>query len=192
MTVKEFRPHPNMKRLYRLYLFLVTCPLLLLGLGVLFLLSRYGTPLYLLGFLLSYFLPLGVAVAVVSYWIPRYYSSLRYELGKEEVRVRKGVWWKMEHAVPYARVMSVDVIQGPLSRRLGIGTVDIHTAGYTGMAGGSAGPRSRRAEASLLHVSEFRELREEVLRRVRGKPLFGQDRALEELVKIRRLIERSR
>jgi len=189
---REFGPHPNARRLYHLYLSLVMVPLLLLGMGILFLLHRHGTALHLLLFSLLYFLPLLAVAGVVLYWIPRYCSSLRYGLGKEEVRVRRGVWWKMEHAVPYARVMSVDVVQGPLSRRLGLGTVDIHTAGYTGQAGGGGGPVGRRAEASLLHLSNFREVREEVLRRVRGRPLFGagMGEVVEELVRIRRLLER--
>jgi membrane protein YdbS with pleckstrin-like domain len=191
---REFGPHPNARRLYHLYLCLLVVPLLLFGGGILFLLHRYGTSLHLLLFSLLYFLPLLAAVGVVLYWIPRYCSSLRYELGKEEVRVRKGVWWKMEHAVPYARVMSVDVVQGPLSRRLGLGTVDIYTAGYTGQAGGRGGPGVRRAEASLLHLSNFREVREEVLRRVRGRPLFGEGmgEVVGELVRIRRLLERRK
>jgi len=69
--------------------------------------------------------------------------------------------------------MSVDVAQGPISRKLGIATVDIYTAGYTGVAGGAAGPRGRRAEASSIHVSNFADLRESVLSIVRGRPLFA-------------------
>ncbi|MEM0358853.1 MAG: PH domain-containing protein [Candidatus Hadarchaeales archaeon] len=192
MADKEFGPHPNMKRLYHLYLLLVLLPLLLLGLGLSLLILKYGT-LYFLLFFSLYFVPLFLATTLVLYWIPRYYSSLRYELREEEVRVRKGVWWKMEHTVPYARVMSVDTVQGPLSRRLGIGSVDIYTAGYTGQAGGGGGPGTRRAEASLIHLSNFREIKEEVLRRVRGRPLFGDSgRIVEELVKIRELLERGR
>ncbi|MGQ9760113.1 MAG: PH domain-containing protein [Candidatus Methanomethylicaceae archaeon] len=49
----------------------------------------------------------------------------------------------MRHAVPFSRIMSVDTIQGPISRRLGVGTVDIYTAGYTGRSGGGGEPRSR-------------------------------------------------
>ncbi|MEM2865518.1 MAG: PH domain-containing protein [Candidatus Hadarchaeales archaeon] len=193
MKGREFGPHPNMKRLYHLYLLLVLLPLLLLGLGCSLLILRYGTPLHLLLFSSFYFVPILLAAALVLYWIPRYYSSLRYELAEEEVRVRKGVWWKMEHTVPYARVMSVDVVQGPLSRRLGIGSVDIYTAGYTGQLGGGGGPKARRAEASFIHLSDFREVREEVLKRVRGRPLFGDSgRAVEELVRIRKLLERRR
>jgi len=93
--------------------------------------------------------------------------------------------------------MSVDITQGPISRRLGIATVDIYTAGYTGVSGGTGGPRSRRAEASIIHVSNFADVRENVLSIVRGKPLFAtmvsdvNTEMLSELRKIRELLEKS-
>jgi len=57
-----------------------------------------------------------------------------------------------------------------LSRRLGIATVDIYTAGYIGVVGGTVGPKSRRA--ALTHISNYSEVGEGVLSLVRG-PLFG-------------------
>lgn len=58
-------------------------------------------------------------------------------------------------------MMSVDVIQGPISRRFGVGSVHVHTAGYTGPAGGTAGPGARGAEADLfLAQGKFREMSE--------------------------------
>jgi rubrerythrin len=97
----------------------------------------------------------------------------------------------MKHTVPYSRVMSVDVIQGPISRHFGLATVDVYTAGYTGVSGGSGGPRSRRAEASILFVPNAEEIRESILQRVRSRPLFGGDATLSELRAIRELLEKS-
>ena len=109
--------------------------------------------------------------------------------------VERGVWWRIKSTVPYARVMSVEVVQGPISRRLGIATVDIYTAGYTGVAGGTAGPKSRRAEASLIHISNHSEVREKILSLVRGRPLFGVSGftadMLLELRRIRELLEKQ-
>jgi len=93
--------------------------------------------------------------------------------------------------------MSVDVAQGPISRMLGIATVDVYTAGYTGVAGGTGGPGSRRAEASIIHVSNFADLRESVLSVVRGRPLFAapvsdvSNEMLSELRKMRELLEKK-
>ncbi len=63
--------------------------------------------------------------------------------------------------------------------------MDVHTAGYTGQAGGTAGPGTRRVETSLIHVTNPEEVREKILGRVRMRLLFvqGADRTLEEILR---------
>ena len=168
-----FKPSPLMKTLFYYYLAMITLPLWALGIAVTALVYAFAPPLFALIPALCFFTPLTLATVIILYWIPRYYDSLTFELAANEVRVQGGVWWKMRHAVPFSRIMSTDTIQGPLSRRLGIGTVDIYTAGYTGVAGGTGGPGTRRAEASIVHVTDFIELRENILRVVGGRPLFS-------------------
>jgi len=186
-----------MKKLFFTYLGLVVIPLLSIGLILVTYLVQMGEHSNATIVAIFYFLPLAAITIFVSYWIPKYYESIRYTLTESEVRVERGVWWKMRHAVPFSRVMSIDTIQGPISRRFGIGTVDIYTAGYTGRAGGGGGPSTRRAEASIMHVSNFLELREEILEVVRGKALFGtpyvptenlMQQMLDELKEIRKLL----
>jgi membrane protein YdbS with pleckstrin-like domain len=193
---KSFKPHPNMVRLFDYYLLMAMLPLVIIGLVATSLVYVFD-PQYFYVPAVSFFIIVAVIASFVFYWIGRYYESIHYRLTHDEVVVEHGVWWKMKHTVPYARVMSVDVIQGPLSRRLGIATVDIYTAGYTGVAGGTGGPGSRRAEASIVHVSDFAEIRENILRIVRGKPLFAttagdtSTEMLSELRKMRELLEKS-
>ena len=140
-----------------------------------------------------------VILGFLAYWIPKYYRSISYTLKEDEVMVERGVWWKMKHVVPYARVMSVDIIQGPISRRFGIGSVQVHTAGYTGGRGGTAGPGARGAEAAIWGVPNFVDIRDAIIGLVRGRPLFGMPRAaapdigsemLKELRKIRKAVEK--
>ena|GEM_PF-6039762 len=50
---------------------------------------------------------------------PSYYDSITYELTGDEVVVKHGVWWRIKYIVPYSRIMSVGIVQGPISRRLG-------------------------------------------------------------------------
>ncbi|MCS7114448.1 MAG: PH domain-containing protein [Candidatus Bathyarchaeota archaeon] len=139
------------------------------------------------------FIPLLGALAVfgfVAYWIPKYYDSIWYFLANDEVLVERGVWWKMKHVVPYSRVMSVDIIQGLLSRRFSLGSVHVHTAGYTGPAGGTAGPGTRGAEATIWGISNFTEIRDMIISIVRGRSLFGapetRDMGLEILEELRK------
>jgi membrane protein YdbS with pleckstrin-like domain len=193
---KLFKPHPNMVKLFDYYLLMTIIPEIILGLivsSIVYILE----PQYVYIPVMFFFIPIILITSFVFYWIRRYYKSINYQLTRDEVVVEHGVWWKMKHTVPYARVMSVDVIQGPLSRSLGIATVDIYTAGYTGVAGGTGGPGKRRAEASIMHVSDFTETRESILQIVRGKPLFATTASdqsaemLSELRKMRELLEKS-
>lgn len=192
---ESFRPHPKMVTLYRIYLALVAAPIFVAGVAVTLLVSAVE-PLYTYIPALIFFPPTAAAATFVLYWSHRYYKSITYRITGDEVVVERGVWWRMKSTVPYARVMSVDVIQGPISRRLGVATVDIYTAGYTGRAGGTSGPGLRRAEASIIHISNYDEVREKVLNQVRGRPLFAGRVAgveadmLSELRRIRELLEK--
>lgn len=192
---KEFCPDPKMKKLFFSYLILAIIPLLVLGIGIslyLFIINEWYILTY---FSILYFIPIIVIAIFISYWIPKYYKSIKFILTENEVRVERGVWWKTRHAIPYSRIMSVDTIQGPISRHFGIGTVDIYTAGYTGSAGGRGGPMARRAEASIIHISNFLEIREFILNIVKGRPLFSTTsyenlirEILEELREIKKLL----
>ena len=189
-----YKPHPNMVLLYHIYLLFFVAPLAICGIVVSWLVYVFE-PAYVLVPIIAFFVPIIVTVCFVFYWSSRYYKSITYHLTSDEVVVERGVWWRVKSTVPYARVMSVEVVQGPISRRLGIATVDIYTAGYTGVAGGAAGPKSRRAEASLIHISNYSEVREKVLNLVRGRPLFGVSGVtadmLTELRRIRELLEKQ-
>jgi len=193
---KSFKPHPNMVRLYSYYLLILITPIVIGGFIAIWLVYIFEPALTYIP-AAAIFIPLAVIAGFISYWIPRYYRSISYQLTSDEVVVERGVWWRFKHTVPYARIMSVDVAQGPISRMLGIATVDVYTAGYTGVAGGTGGPGSRRAEASIVHVSNFADLRESVLSVVRGRPLFAAPvsdvsaEMLSELRKMRELLEKK-
>lgn len=52
-----------------------------------------------------------------------------YRVDRQGVRIRRGVFWRREIDVPRSRVQHTDVSQGPLERRLGLGTLVVYTAG---------------------------------------------------------------
>jgi len=192
---ERFKPSSNMVTLYRLYVLIAISPLVLVGCVITWVVYNTSPDLTWVPALL-FSIPIIVIAGFVLYWVGRYFQSISYQLTNDEVIVERGVWWRMKHTVPFGRIMSVDVIQGPVSRMLGIATVDVYTAGYTGVRGGAGGPVSRRAEASIMHVPNFGEVRESVLSMVRGRPLFaaraGDPSAeiLAELRKIRELLEK--
>ena len=84
----------------------------------------------------------GIFLAANALWliptfalIPVYYRSIEYELGDEEVVVRKGIITKAIKTVPYRTVTNIEVRRGLLDRWLGIGGIAVHTAGYSAQAG---------------------------------------------------------
>lgn len=198
---KKFVPHPNLKKVYYTYLSILAIPLLIGTLLPIWAVYTFAPDAWQVGWAYL-FIPLIVVLVILSfiaYWISKYYGSISYALKEDEVMVERGVWWKMRHVVPYARVMSVDIVQGPISRRFGVGSVQVHTAGYTGARGGTAGPGARGAEAAIWGIPNFVEIRDAIIGLVRGRPLFGMPRAagpdvgsemLKELKKIRKAVEK--
>ncbi len=57
------------------------------------------------------------------------YRHTFWRLNDVGLEIRRGVWWKHQIAVPWARVQHADVSQGPLQRMFGLGSLTIHTAG---------------------------------------------------------------
>ena len=91
-----------------------------------------------------------------------YYRSLKYEVQDEEVIVNAGIVTKSVKHVPYRTVTNLTVKRDIIDRMLGIGTLNIQTAGMSGTTG---------AEEALVGLPNVQEVYEQVvteLRRFRG------------------------
>ena len=131
-------------------------------------------------------------------WSGPYYRSLAYEIGDEQVIVRQGVLTRAVKHVPYRTVTNITVKRGVLDRWLGLGTLEIQTAGISG---------NQQAEQSLAGLPDADEVYERVagqLRRFRGgmaptqaeaEALSGTDETLAALLAevraIRKALEKS-
>ncbi|MEU9481354.1 PH domain-containing protein [Streptomyces sp. NPDC048191] len=70
-----------------------------------------------------------LAVAVWCRWlIGRNWRSWRYAERADDLLISRGVLWREETVVPYGRMQLVEVTSGPLERRFGLATVQLHTA----------------------------------------------------------------
>ncbi len=78
----------------------------------------------------------------------RRYRSWGFELAEDELHVAHGLWIRARTVVPFGRVQHIDVTQGPLERRFGLGTLVLHTAGTRGSA--VALPGLEHAEAGRM------------------------------------------
>lgn len=72
---------------------------------------------------------LGVGLGAWGWWlIGRNWRSWAYAERAEDLLVTHGVMVRKLVVVPYGRMQFVDVTAGPLERRFGIATVQLHTA----------------------------------------------------------------
>ena len=157
---------PNRKYLFKMRLIATIVALAILAGGVLL-----GTILALTGEI-----RLGGAIALVMitvvlnglWWLIAlilsglYYRSLRYEVQDDEVVVHVGIWTQSVKHVPYRTVTNIQVKRDIVDRWLGIGTLNIQTAGMSGQTG---------AEERLVGLSDVQGVYESVageLRRFRG------------------------
>ena len=62
-------------------------------------------------------------------WPVRAYARTFYRVDEQGIEIRRGVYWRVVISVPKSRVQHIDVTQGPIDRRFGLGTLVIHTAG---------------------------------------------------------------
>ena len=192
---EEVKPHPDLKVLYYSYLLIPAA----IVFGLVIIPSIIASFLYLrlvYAILVTFSLltPFFLVVGFVAFWIRRYYSSISYLFTEDEIIAERGVWWKRKSVVPYNRITNIDVIQGPLSRRFGLGTVRVQTAGYSGTGGAG-----RVAELSILGVKNFEEVRDFITSLVKGikpvaveaevKPITLRDLILQILAELRRIRE---
>ena len=139
-----------------------------------------------------------ILVAIFFAWVRLYYESMWYELRDDELSWKRGVWFHTTGIVPYNRITNIDIRQGPVMRALGISTLAIQTAGYSGQTA---------AEIRIEGMEYAGELREILRTRVRhagsggdgtgGAPLpegnaSTNEKILGELVKIRIALEQQK
>ena len=103
--------------------------------------------------------------------------------------------------VPYNRITNIEIVQGPIARRFGLGTIRVQTAGFSAGGGGTA---THVAVAVILNVKNFEELKDTIMNFIRKlKPVAVETEAevaapenisrqiLNELRKIRETLEKG-
>jgi membrane protein YdbS with pleckstrin-like domain len=113
-------------------------------------------------------------VAMVFWWlpimiaIPLYIRNIRYSVISKkgdrmpEIFVQKGLLNITKKHVPFRTVTNISSRAGPIDRVLGIGTVEIQTAGFSGGSTGQGGP-----EEKIEGVVFYEEVRDYILQELR-------------------------
>ncbi|MFE7185612.1 PH domain-containing protein [Streptomyces erythrochromogenes] len=60
--------------------------------------------------------------------IGRNWRSWRYAERADDLLISRGVLWREQTVVPYGRMQLVEVTSGPLERRFGLASLQLHTA----------------------------------------------------------------
>jgi putative membrane protein len=82
------------------------------------------------------------------------YFTLAYRFDRHEIVIARGLIWKRERHIPYARIQNIELVQHALHRIAGVATVRLDTG--TGAGAGAEG------ELSVLSLDAVAALREAV------------------------------
>ena len=95
-------------------------------------------------------------------FLPLYFrfKTLRYRFDKDGVAVSHGILFRQEAYLTYARIQDIHVSRNIFERWLGLGTVEIQTASG-----------STSAEAAIVGVKQYNEIRNFLYARMRGHRL---------------------
>lgn len=79
---------------------------------------------------LWYFAVAAVAVVFIVnlFLIPRRIRYTQYQLREDDIMIRSGVMFRQVTAIPYGRLQVVDIVFGPVERRLQLARLKISTA----------------------------------------------------------------
>lgn len=102
-------------------------------------------------------------------WARLSYKFYRYEITNDAFKKELGVIYKKYVSIPYDRIQNVDVYRGIWARILGLSDLHIQTAGMSSV--GRYGQYGTFSEGRLpgLSKEEAEKLRNELIKRVRGK-----------------------
>lgn len=69
-----------------------------------------------------------LVTVLVAQLVERQWKAIGYAEREDDLLVKRGLMFRQLVVVPYGRMQFVDVNAGPLDRRFGIATVQLHTA----------------------------------------------------------------
>lgn len=122
--LKEVSPERTLRTLYTLYLLIIVWAGILPWLVPL---AFFSPPFLTLGIAL----PLLLAIVYALWWIGAYQRSIQYRFTSSALLWKRGVWFHQNGSLLYHRITSIDIVQGPLSRLLGICRLNLSVDGNT-------------------------------------------------------------
>jgi len=159
--------HPGAKWIFRLRAYYS-----LIGFGIfVFIVSLTlfvnSNVLLVIGILLFYILFMAIGSEVYARMA---YNRYLYQISPHEVKIEKGIISKKYTSIPYERIQNVDIKRGIIARMFGFSTVDIETAGQSGIFS-MRNRHNRRYESEghlpAVDVAGAEKIREFVMKKVK-------------------------
>ena len=128
----DHRLHPKSLDLQRTtnFIFTAVCAAgTLLAIGISILADDDLTVLWIMLRLAGWLVAIIVVAWQASRWPPLAYEHTSYSVDEQGIEIRRGIYFRVVINVPRSRVQHIDVSQGPLERRYGLGTLVVYTAG---------------------------------------------------------------
>jgi membrane protein YdbS with pleckstrin-like domain len=91
--------------------------------------------------------------------IPLYHQSLKYCVDDDLLKLERGYFWKEEITIPYSKITSMDVIQGPIERLFNLCQIHLQTAS-------SGGLQSNEAQMRLTGIRHKEEVKKMILDKI--------------------------
>ncbi|PYG89852.1 hypothetical protein LY28_00449 [Ruminiclostridium sufflavum DSM 19573] len=89
------------------------------------------------------------------------YRQWGYIISDDRIEIRHGIFLIKITIIPIVRIQHITISQGPINRRLGISTINVHTAsgvfGIEGISGEAANAMAEMLKAKLYSRLEFKE-----------------------------------
>ena len=164
VSLRKFKPSPKAKFIYFLRAFnlvFLTLIAFLIAIVMAFL------KVEIFDFYLNYLVVASIAIFIIGIIISAiysnaFYNSVLFEIREDSISKTSGVIFKTIKVIPYSKITNVEIVQGPILRLLGLASLYIHTAGYSG--------RYNIAEMEIegIEVNVAEEIRNLILQKIKS------------------------
>lgn len=94
------------------------------------------------------------------------YDNWKYKFTSTELKTEKGIIWKRYISIPYQRVQNVEIRRGILARIFNFSSLDIHTAGYSGVYRRGFGGTMAEGHIPAVSVEDAEKIRESLIKKI--------------------------
>lgn len=137
----------------------------------------------------------GIAVLMWAIAVPAlmlWFRNLDYVIESDKIVIRKGILTKIQQNIPLTMVTDFRLQRTLYDRALGIGSIQIQTAGQSATGTGYEGKLAGLEDWESLHEDLRRRIRSDGHRDRESAPATDMDAILDELRHIRRVLETTR